>query len=75
MVTRVVGCKPKADGEMEEEEEEEKEEEEGQRLVKLAKGEGRAKRDRVKTAGGRRRGTEERAERRGERAKRERRGK
>lgn len=35
-----------------EEEEEEKEEEEGQRLVKLAKGEGRAKRDRVKTAGG-----------------------
>lgn len=54
----------------------EEEEEVGQRLVKLAKGEGRAKRDRVKTAcGGRGRGTEERAERRGERAERERRGK
>lgn len=36
-------------------EKEEEEEEEGQRLVKLAKGEGRAKRDRVKTACGRRR--------------------
>lgn len=64
MVTRVVGRKPKADGEMVE----------GQRYeVVLGKGEGRTKRDTAKTACGRRRRwrvTKERAGRRGERAKR-----